>query len=213
MNLRSKTSFFLGTLQFFIILCTLLVSGIYLYYIGLKTFQERSDDTLVLISAAVAESLFVVNANSAREIVDLAFSEIKNIDYIKILDENNKVIVEKRRGHSLLKGAHIVSKRTIEFGTAFGTLYLEFSLHELFDKLAEHLFILFSLGLLGLSVSSIVIWWVLTNMTRTLKNLDEGMLNLIEDTPIIMAQESKTQELSNLVKTYNLLVQKFHPKE
>ena len=213
MNLRSKTSFFLGTLQFFIILCTLLVSGIYLYHIELKTFQERSDDTLVLISAAVAESLFVVNANSAREIVDLAFSEITNIDYIKILDENNKVIVEKRRGHSLLKGAHIVSKRTIKFvGTVFGTLYLEFSLHELFDKLAEHLFILFSLGLLGLSVSSIVIWWVLTNMTRTLKNLDEGMLNLIEDTPI-MVQESKTQELNNLVKTYNLLVQKFHPKE
>lgn len=212
MKLKTRAVLILGLIQTVVMLSIILVSMLYLYNLGMAQIRERANDTLVLISSAVAESFFVSNLPSAKEIVDTAFHDIPGIDYIQVIDENNMVVVEKRKGHDLTPDAQIIVTRTIELGGInFGTFHMHYSTAVVTDAVRQQTAMLLFFSLIGLIVSSILTWFAVERFGNLLENIRIGFENIILDKATIALKVPKAQELSNLVNTYNKLVQKLHP--
>lgn len=207
MTFRTKILVWFLSIQ--VITTTILISAAigYLYHTGKNHMEIHANDALTLISSAVAESLFVVNLNSAKEIIDSAFYEIEGISFLQIRGDNDEMLAEKRKGSDLIFDS-IKLKRIIELGgVTFGTLYMHFSLGNLYNVLWNQLIWLGAFGLLGTAISSLVVFYAANSVIHIMDKMEEGFNKMLADkTPTTI--QNFDSSLTNLVSSYNELVKK-----
>lgn len=212
MTLRRKIIVWFVTIQLITTLIIITTSMSYLYIVGKERIEVHAADALVLISSAVAESLFVVNLNSAKEIIDSAFYEIEEISFLQILGENNELLAERRKGSDLIFDS-IKIKRTIELGgITFGTLIMHFSLGNLYILLFNQMMWLGAFGLTVTILSSLVVFYAANSVIKIINEIEEGFLKMLENkNPALIKDQNSS--LTNLVNSYNDLVTKFIIKD
>lgn len=207
MKLRSKIITWFITIQVITAIILITASIGYLYYKGKENIEVHANDALVLISAAVAESLFVVNLNSAKEIIDSAFYEIEGISFLQIRGENDEMLAEKRKGNDLIFPS-IKIKRTIELGgITFGTLYMHFSLGNLYHLLWDQTIMLSAFGLLIISISALVVFYAANSVIKIIDKMEAGFNTLLVNKIPSMIDEHDSS-LTSLVTSYNELIKK-----
>lgn len=210
MTLRARALLVLGGIEALTMLVLIVASMVYLHRAGLERVQQRAEDALRLIRAAVAESLFVVNVHSAAEVIDSAFHEIPAISYLQVIDDTGQVIAEKRKG-SDLTGRFLYLSDSIELGgVEFGTLHLHFSTQELGNMVQRQTLILSGFALLGLAISASISWFALGRLTALLEAMADGLHGMDVTAPESLPVPPG-QELGRLVAAYNQLIERVHP--
>lgn len=206
MSLRAKIVIWFISIQIITVFIISSISITYLYHAGIQRVTIHAQDALNLISAAVAESLFVVNLNSAKEIIDSAFNEIESISFLQIRGENNEVLGEKRKGIDLTYSS-IQLKRTIELGgITFGTLRLHFSTKTVQDLIWDQTLLLWSIAAIIISISTIFVYLVANKTIDIIEEIRKGVVQIVDDK--IPAIIDKPTNLTDLVIAYNSLVDK-----
>lgn len=201
----------LGTIEAATMALLIVASLTYLHRAGLAQAQQHAEDALRLIRAAVAESLFVVNNNSAAEVIDSAFGEIPDISYLRITGEDGQLLAEKRKG-SDLTGRSLYLQDAIELGSIeFGQLHMHWSTASVTASVERQSFVLSAFALLGLAVSGVISWFALGRLTALLAAMESGLHDLARQAPPESLPVPPGQELGRLVSAYNHLIERLHP--
>lgn len=204
MTLRLRAILLFGGIQLVVMAALISASLAYLYQTGIAQAKIHAEDALHLIQAAVAESLFVVNDNSAREIIDSAFHEVSGITYLQIVGDDWVVIAEKRKGSDLLPDNILKLQSVIELGGAtFGKLHLHFTTAGVVEAMQQQLLYLAGFALAGLAVSSAATSFAATRITRTLAAVEHSIKT---ESKLIVVPRG--QELGRLVMAYNALIER-----
>lgn len=212
MKFQMKAVLLLSGIETIIMGVLITFSITYMYHISIEQLQERADDTLVLIATAVGESLFISNLNSVQEIIDTAFHDIDNIDYIKVVCDEGRTLAERRKGHDLVLGRQLVSKRNIELGSVvFGTLYMHFSIQSCIDKVKEQLFVMILFAIIGLIISIISIWVASGKIVAIFEKIAAGLTTLVTSETPVEFHSTHFPELNKVVYAYNRLINQIHP--
>ena len=211
MSLRARAMLILGTIEALTMLAIILAAGIYLHRAGLAQAQQHAEDALRLIRSAVAESMFVVNTNSAREVIDSAFYEIPDISYLRITGEDGQLIAEKRKG-SDLTGRSLYLHDSIELGgVEFGQLHMHWSTAAVTASVQRQSGLLGAFSALGLAVSGLITWLAMGRLGDVLAAMEAGLRELSCATPAEALPLPPGQELGRLVSAYNHLIERLHP--
>ena len=210
MSLRARAMLILGSIEILTTLAIILSASIYLHRAGLAQAQQHAEDALRLIRAAVAESLFVVNENSAAEVIGNAFYEIPSISYLQIVGEGGQVIAEKRKGLDLTGDSlHLID--SIELGgIQLGTLHLHFSTQAITAIVRRQTLIMVGFAAVGLVISSLLMWAVMGRLGDVLASMESGLQDLVRKNQADSLPIPPGQELGRLVQAYNNLIERLH---
>lgn len=211
MSLRVRAMLILGTIEAVTMLVIVVASLTYLHRAGLAQAQQHAEDALRLIRAAVEESLFVVNNNSAREVIDSAFSEIPDIAYLRITGDDGQTIAEKRKGSDLINRSLYLQDSIELGGIEFGKLHMHWSTASVSAEVQRQSLILGAFALLGLAVSGLISWFALGRLTGLLSAMESGLKDLALQAPPEPLPVPPGQELGRLVSAYNHLIERLHP--
>ena len=211
MSLRLRAMLILGSIEAATMLVLVIASLTYLHRTGLDQAQQHAEDALRLIRAAVAESMFVVNTNSAREVIDSAFYEIPDISYLQIIGEDGEMLAEKRKG-SDLTGRSLYLHDSIELGgVEFGQLHMHWSTAAVTASVQRQSGLLGAFAALGLAVSGLVTWFAMGKLGDLLATMETGLRDLSSTSPTEPLPVPPGQELGRLVSAYNHLIERLHP--
>lgn len=208
MTLRWRAILTLGAIEIITLTVVIMSSLIYLHQEGQHQVEIRASEVGSLLKTAIGESLMIQHYASVGEVVDAAFSELDDIDYLAALDADGNLLASKRRGKDLGEDDdHLEMIQHIMIGsTRLGTIKLRYSTDYLIECLTRQGWTMATWGLLGILVSAIATYVATTRVTQGLASVTGRLLDVAQGGASPPLPVKKMDELGQLVVAYNVAI-------
>jgi methyl-accepting chemotaxis protein len=207
MSIRLKIVLFSTFIEIITITTIIVFSLIYYHNTHLIQYETKVIDVSRLISVSIRESLSVEHFLSTHEIIDSIFFEIPEVDNIILQDYDGEIIEQKQRGRNLISNKHIVIDSTICIGNnIIGLLRINYSTENLFNEVLQHAIFLLSLGIFGSSLSSFLLFKIVSKITETIKEVSISVETLLAGKNPDTIISNNEDELGHLIDNYNKLI-------
>lgn len=181
---------------------------LYLRQEGRKQIELRAHEVGSLLRVAIGESLMVHHYASVEEIVDVAFQDLTDIDYLLALDADGEVLAVKRRGKDLDDDDdHIAMTQDVLLGeTRLGTVLLRYSTDYLLERARRQGQTMALWGVLGMMASAVMTWMATTRLTRGLIQVTRRLQAVADGHHASPLPAKPGTELGRLVDSYNAAI-------
>lgn len=207
MSLRWRAVLTLGAIELGTLLVVIATGLYYLEQAGQREITQRAEETAALLKVAIGESLMIVNYASVAEIIDAAFMELPDLDYLAAFDAQGQTLGSKRRGHDLLHGPRIERRADITVGAnVLGSIVLHYATDALTADLANQRQAMILWAGPGLLLSALITWISMSRLTGELEQITARLSAAAKGQAVAPIPEAPPGELGRLVASYNAAV-------
>lgn len=173
----------------------------------MKQVEIKTVDMSHLLIVSLRESLTIEHYFSIPEIIESAFFEIPEIDNMILTDNEGEILGQKRRGRDLISNNNVTVDNTICIGdNILGFLTVTYNTDSLHKEIFDQIFVSSAIGLLGIALSSIVLFNVMSKITTVIHDVNSNVELMIEGNKPEIIISQRSDELGDLVNNYNKLV-------